>query len=273
MRALTAKEKRLLIGLVAALFVLLNVVGLQAFLNRQRALQSNIVRLQGQLDEGRALLAEKDFWEERAAWLNEHQPADDTTTTDDDAKFYEFIETSAKNAGLTYTRRDAGQQSEEGTYAEVFDSSQVKGNMGLAMKLNGVIAAARKATAGAPKPTAGPALKSKPLFDEMAKAVSAQGASLVKKVNGVIQFNVKGADGAVVGYNVDLKNGSGKLTQCSGKSDLTLKISDDHFVALAAGKLNPQQAFMQGKIKLKGNLGLAMKLQTVIAAIRPASKL
>ena len=129
MRALTAKEKRLLIGLVAALFVLLNVVGLQAFLNRQRALQGNIVRLQGQLDEGRALLAEKEFWEERAAWLDQNQPSDDVTTTDDDAKFYEFIETSAKNAGLTYTRRDAGQQSEEGTYAEVFDSSQVKGKM------------------------------------------------------------------------------------------------------------------------------------------------
>lgn len=129
MRALTAKEKRLLIGLVGALFVLLNVVGLQAFLNRQRALQSNIVRLQGQLEEGRALLAEKDFWQERASWLNENQPPDDITTTDDDAKFYEFVETSAKNAGLTYTRRDAGNQTDAGAYAEVFDSSQVKGNM------------------------------------------------------------------------------------------------------------------------------------------------
>ena len=129
MRALTAKEKRLLVGLLGALFVLLNVVGLQALLNRQRALQSNIVLLQGELDEGRALLAEKDFWQERAAWLSEHQPPDDVTTTDDDAKFYEFVETSAKNAGLTYTRRDVGQQTVDGAYAEVFDSSQVKGKM------------------------------------------------------------------------------------------------------------------------------------------------
>ena len=129
MRALTAKEKRLLIGLLGALFVLLNVVGLQAFLNRQRALQGNIFRLQSQLEEGRALLAEKDFWRERAGWLDEHQPPDDITTTDDDAKFYEFVETSAKNAGLTYTRRDAGNQTDAGAYAEVFDSSQVKGNM------------------------------------------------------------------------------------------------------------------------------------------------
>jgi len=129
MRALTVKEKRLLIGLLGAIFVLLNVVGLRAFLNRQAALQASIVRLQGQLTEGRAILEEKAIWQERAAWLDANQPGDDTTTTDDDAKFYEFVETSAKNAGLTYTRRDAGQRPSEGTYAEVVDSSQVKGKM------------------------------------------------------------------------------------------------------------------------------------------------
>jgi len=129
MRALTVKEKRLLAGLLGAIFVLLNVVGLQAFLNRQRTLQSSIVRLQGELTEGRAILEEKTVWQERAAWLDAKQPGDDTTTTDDDAKFYEFVENSAKNAGLTYTRRDAGQRQSDGAYAEVVDSSQVKGKM------------------------------------------------------------------------------------------------------------------------------------------------
>jgi type II secretory pathway component PulM len=129
MRALTVKEKRLLAGLLGAIFVLFNVVGLQAFLNRQRTLQSSIVRLQGELTEGRAILEEKTVWQERAAWLDAKQPGDDTTTTDDDAKFYEFVENSAKNAGLTYTRRDAGQRQSDGAYAEVVDSSQVKGKM------------------------------------------------------------------------------------------------------------------------------------------------
>jgi len=129
MRALTAKEKKLLIALVGALFVLLNVVGLQAFLNRQRALQSSIVQLQSQLIEGRALLEEKAVWQERAAWLDEHQPSDDITTTDDDARFYEFVESSAKAAGLEYTRRDAGNVPSSGPFAEVFDTSQVKGKM------------------------------------------------------------------------------------------------------------------------------------------------
>ena len=129
MRALTAKEKKLLVGLVGALFVLLNVLGLQAFLNRQRALQTNIIELQSQMDEGRALLADKDVWRERVSWLDANQPADDITTTDDDAKFYEFVENSAKSAGLAYTRRDAGNSPADGLYAEVFDASQVKGKM------------------------------------------------------------------------------------------------------------------------------------------------
>ena len=127
MRTLTAKEKKLLIALTGALFVLLNVLGLQAFLNRQRDLQSSIVKLEGQLVEGRALLEEKEVWGERAAWLDEHQPPDDISTTDDDAKFYEFVEKSAKAAGLEYTRRDAGNVPSAGPFAEVFDSSQVQG--------------------------------------------------------------------------------------------------------------------------------------------------
>lgn len=129
MRALTAKERNLLLALVAALFVLLNVVGLRAFLNRQAALQASIIRLQGQFDEGRAVLAGKEFWQERAAWLEANQPSDDVTTTDDDAKFYEFVEKSAKNAGLSYTRRDAGKSENGASYAEIFDTSQVKGKM------------------------------------------------------------------------------------------------------------------------------------------------
>lgn len=129
MRALTAKESKLLIGLVGALFVLLNVVGLQAFLNRQSALQTNIVQLESQLSEGRAILEERGVWQERAAWLEENQPGDDVSTTDDDAKFYQFVESSAKSAGLEYTRRDAGNLPSAGPFAEVFDSSQVKGKM------------------------------------------------------------------------------------------------------------------------------------------------
>lgn len=129
MRALTAKEQKLLFLLIGALFVLLNVVGLQAFLNRQRLLQSNIAQLRTQLDEHRSILADQDYWAERRAWLEANQPADDISTVEDDTKFTQFVQTSAKNSGLAYTRRGGGPMPPRGSIAEVYDASTVKGPM------------------------------------------------------------------------------------------------------------------------------------------------
>ncbi|MEX1110174.1 MAG: hypothetical protein WEB31_00080 [Chthoniobacterales bacterium] len=134
MRALTAKERTLLVFLLGAIFLLLNVVGLQAFLNRQRSLQTGIVQLRAQLDEHRAILADRAYWDERAAWLDANQPADDVGTVEDDTKFTQFVETSAKNSGLEYTRRGGGPVPPRGSIAEVYDASTVKGPMEAVVK-------------------------------------------------------------------------------------------------------------------------------------------
>jgi len=134
MRVLTAKERKLLYLLLGAIFVLLNVVGLRAFLNRQQALEANIAQLSTQLAEHRGILADRTYWEERRVWLEANQPSDDVGTVEDDTKFTQFIETSAKNSGLEYTRRGGGPLPPRGSIAEVYDASTVKGPMEAVVK-------------------------------------------------------------------------------------------------------------------------------------------
>lgn len=46
--------------------------------------------------------------------------------------------------------------------------------------------------------------------------------------------------------------------------EIELSVSDENFVSLAQGKAKPEQLFMQGKIKVKGQIVKAMKLRTVL---------
>ncbi|MCH7959314.1 MAG: SDR family NAD(P)-dependent oxidoreductase [Candidatus Hydrogenedentes bacterium] len=94
------------------------------------------------------------------------------------------------------------------------------------------------------------------IFAEMSKRIKAK-PELVGKVDAVFQFNVDGGGT----WTVDLKNGEGSVQQgAADKSDCTISMAHDDFVGLMTGKLDGQQAFMQGKLKVTGNMMLATKL-------------
>ncbi len=112
-------------------------------------------------------------------------------------------------------------------------------------------------------------LLSEDLFNRMSEHLKTNGSAVVKKVNAVFHFEVrekKGGDPTV--FTVDLKHGSGRHI-CNhsgkikkgkeGKADTTFIILDKDMMSLASGKLDPQVAFMQGKMKIRGNLGKAQK--------------
>ena len=63
---------------------------------------------------------------------------------------------------------------------------------------------------------------------------------------------------SVYTWNIDILI---HLFFASAKPDVTLSMKDNDLVDLMTGKLNPQKAFFQGKLKVQGNMGLAMKLQ------------
>ena len=60
------------------------------------------------------------------------------------------------------------------------------------------------------------------------------------------------------------------VTSGSGKADCTITISEENFLALVSGKLQGMQAFMSGKMKIKGNMGLAQKFGALTDAVKKA---
>ncbi|CAL8082596.1 unnamed protein product [Orchesella dallaii] len=113
--------------------------------------------------------------------------------------------------------------------------------------------------------------KCAPAFAMLQARLDEDGANLVKKVNGVYCFKVVGADGKEAHWIVDVKNGNGKVEfDGKGNADVTLQTSDQDLMDLMAGTLNAQKAFFQGKLKIKGNMGLAMKLREFQSEIKKA---
>jgi len=111
--------------------------------------------------------------------------------------------------------------------------------------------------------SAGADFKSADIFNKIEAALADDGKTLVNKVKGVYCFHVKGGPGGGdAKWIVDAKNGSGSVTlNGTAKPDVTITMNDKDLVDLMQGALNPQKAFFQGKLKIKGNMGLAMKLQ------------
>ncbi len=50
-------------------------------------------------------------------------------------------------------------------------------------------------------------------------------------------------------------------------TDCTITISKDDFIALAQGELDPMMAFMSGKLKVEGDMSVAMGLQSLFSSM------
>jgi putative sterol carrier protein len=62
-------------------------------------------------------------------------------------------------------------------------------------------------------------------------------------------------------WKVDVDDGKVKVTEGGGDADTTISASEETFMKIVRGEQNPTSAYMMGKLKVRGDMGQAMKLQ------------
>ncbi|QDX94517.1 sterol carrier protein [Brevibacillus laterosporus] len=91
-----------------------------------------------------------------------------------------------------------------------------------------------------------------------------QNPSVIEGWWAVYQFDVSGEQGGT--YQVQFNNNHVQVTEGKpNQSQCTLQLSDSNFKKLLQKQLNPTTALMLGKIKIKGDIALALRLQSLFA--------
>ena len=80
------------------------------------------------------------------------------------------------------------------------------------------------------------------------------------KTAGMTNSYVFDIDGAGQ-WKVDVDDGKVTVTEGGGDVDAVISASAETFEKIVAGEQNPTSAYMTGKLKIKGDMGAAMKLQ------------
>ncbi|HLB76661.1 MAG TPA: SCP2 sterol-binding domain-containing protein [Candidatus Limnocylindria bacterium] len=97
------------------------------------------------------------------------------------------------------------------------------------------------------------------VFTEIEKRIAAK-PDKIKGLNATYQFDL-------TGESWTLRIQDGQLTLDSGPAEspnTTFVASTEDWMNIATGKLNAVTAFMQQKLKVKGDMALAMKLQGLL---------
>uniref|UniRef100_G3QV49 Hydroxysteroid dehydrogenase-like protein 2 n=1 Tax=Gorilla gorilla gorilla TaxID=9595 RepID=G3QV49_GORGO len=87
---------------------------------------------------------------------------------------------------------------------------------------------------------------------------------VVKATQAIYLFELSGEDGGTWFLDLKSKGGNVGYGEPSDQADVVMSMTTDDFVKMFSGKLKPTMAFMSGKLKIKGNMALAIKLEKLM---------
>uniref|UniRef100_A0A673YPK7 Hydroxysteroid dehydrogenase-like protein 2 n=1 Tax=Salmo trutta TaxID=8032 RepID=A0A673YPK7_SALTR len=91
---------------------------------------------------------------------------------------------------------------------------------------------------------------------------------IVKSTGGVYKFDLSGEHAGV--WFIDMKNGGGSAGSGEPpvKADVIMTMDSADFTKMFAGKLKPTMAFMSGKLMIKGDMSLAIKMEKMMSMMK-----
>ena len=93
-------------------------------------------------------------------------------------------------------------------------------------------------------------------FDALPSRVS---PDRIEGMNNTYVFDIEGAGT----WTVKVADGAVTVTDGAEEADCTFSATEETFEKIASGEQNATTAYMTGKLKIRGDMGAAMKLQKI----------